>query len=177
MPRSTFVQQDFFLTVLAVYGATIAFSRHFPNADLIAVDAHPASIAEKFKSSSEYALALYTVSLVVDIVRILALAVLESTAFSFAFSEDRFEPFSYAFLVLSMVMVTKDLLLVVCQYALPEISTIAAAKAVELMPISAILEQGLVKAGAVSLIWGLYQWTFAIGRDKRQVIEKVEKVN
>ncbi|GJJ73281.1 hypothetical protein EMPS_05639 [Entomortierella parvispora] len=176
MPRSTFVQQDFFLGVLAVYSATVAFGRWFPDTDLIAVDAHPASYATTFKNSSESALQLYAASLVIDIIRVLALSVLESTAFSFAFAEDKFEPFSYAFMAFSMIMVTKDLLVLGMMWALPDVHIQAAEKVAELMPISVMMEQGLILAGALSLAFGLYQWTFAIGRDKRQVIEK-EKTN
>ena len=176
MPRSTFVQQDFFLGVLAVYGATVAFGRWFPDIDLIAVDAHPASFATTFKNSTESALTMYAMSLVVDIVRVLSLSVLESTAFSFAFTESKFEPFSYAFMAFSMVMVTKDLLMLGVMHSLPEVKMEAAEKVAELMPLSVMLEQGLLVAGALSLAVGLYNWTFAIGRDKRQVIEK-EKTN
>lgn len=176
MPRSTFVQQDFFLGVLAVYGATVAFGRWFPDTDLIAVDAHPTSYATTFKNSSELSLQMYAASLVVDVVRVLALSILESTAFSFAFPDDRFEPFSYAFMGFSMIMVTKDLLMLGAVWSSPEVPLQAAAKVAELMPISVMMEQGLLVVGAISLAYGLYQWTFAIGRDKRQVIEK-EKTN
>ncbi|KAF8938925.1 hypothetical protein EDD21DRAFT_373881 [Dissophora ornata] len=175
MPRSTFVNQDFFLAVLAIYGASIAFNRWFPDADLVAVEAHPSSYAQTFKTSSEQAQSLYAVYLVVDIIRVMALAVLESTAFSFAFIDDVFEPFSYAPIAFSLVMVTKDILMLGCLYQHPEINEMATAKIAELMPLSVIMEQGLMAVGGLSLAKGLYQWTYAIGRDKRQVIPKEKK--
>jgi len=172
MPRATFVNQDFFLGVLAVYGATVAFNRHFPDASLIATEAHPASYIDTFKASSESALTLYAAHLAVDIVRVMALAILESTAFSFAFIDDVFEPFSYMFMVFSLIMVTKDALMLGILYAYPVYNEIASAKVAELMPISVMMEQGLMLAGALSLARGLYIWAYKIGRDKRQVIEK-----
>ncbi|KAG0044512.1 hypothetical protein BGZ83_010264 [Gryganskiella cystojenkinii] len=175
MPRSTFVNQDFFLGVLAVYGATIAFNRHFPEIDLIAPEAHPTSYMDTFKNSSESSLKLYAAYLAVDIVRVLALAILESTAFSFAFIDDVFEPFSYLFMVFSLVSVTKDLLMIGVLQGFPVYNEMAALKVAELMPISILMEQGLMLAGAASLARGLYVWTYKIGRDKRQVIEKDDK--
>ncbi|KAI1315979.1 hypothetical protein EDD11_010561 [Mortierella claussenii] len=172
MPRSTFLNQDFVLAVLAVYGATVAFTRWFPEADLVAVEAHPSSYLKTFGAASQSALTLYIVHLVVDIVRVLALAVLESAAFSFALIDDVFEPFSYAFLVFSLVPVTKDILMIGCIKAFPEANEVAAAKVAELMPLSVNVEYGLLAAGALFLAKGLYSWTYAIGRDKRQVIPK-----
>ncbi|KAF9354093.1 hypothetical protein BGX26_008098 [Mortierella sp. AD094] len=172
MPRSTFVNQDFFVKVLAVYGITVAFNRWFPSADLVAPEAHPSSYVQTFKNSSESALALYAVHLVVDIIRVLALAVLESTAFSFAFTDDKFEVISYAPIAFTFVMITKDLLMLGCLHAFPEANDVAAAKVAELMPLSITLERGLIAVGAISLAIGLRRWAFAIGRDKRQVIEE-----
>ncbi|KAI7830497.1 hypothetical protein BC939DRAFT_439542 [Gamsiella multidivaricata] len=172
MPRSTFVNQDFVLTVLAVYAATVAFNRWFPEANLVAVEAHPSSYIQTFKSVPQSALTLYAVHLVVDIIRVMALAVLESAAFSFAFIDDVFEPFSYAFLVFSLIITTKDILMLGCIQAFPEVNDLAAAKVAELMPLAVMMEQGLLAAGALALAKGLYSWTYAIGRDKRQVIEK-----
>ncbi|KAF9936959.1 hypothetical protein BGZ75_009915 [Mortierella antarctica] len=174
MPRSTFLNQDFFVGVLAVYGAAVAFNRWFPEANLVAVDAHPSSYVQTFKNSSESALMLYAAYLVADIVRVLSMSVIESTLFSFAFIGDVFEPFSYAPMVFSLVMVTKDILMLGCLYAFPAANDVAAAKVAELMPISVMMEQGLMVVGALSLVKGLYQWAYAIGRDKRQVIDKEE---
>lgn len=161
------------MVVLAVYSTTVAFNRWFPDADLVAVEAHPSSYIETFKNASDSARSLYAVYLIVDIVRVLALSVLESTAFSFAFIDDVFEPFSYAFIVFTfVVMVTKDVLMLGCLSAFPETNELAAVKVAQLMPLSVIMEQGLMLAGFLSLAKGLYQWTYAIGRDKRQVIQK-----
>ncbi|KAG0211197.1 hypothetical protein BGX28_008377 [Mortierella sp. GBA30] len=175
MPRSTFLNQDFFVSVLAVYGASVAFNRWFPNADLVAVDAHPASYVQTFKNSSESALMLYAAYLVVDIIRVMSMAVIESALFSFAFIDDVFEPFSYAPMVFSLVMVTKDLLMLGCLHAFPGTNDIAAAKVAELMPLSVTMEQGLIVVGVISLIKGLYRWAYAIGRDKRQVIGEEDR--
>ncbi|KAF9932443.1 hypothetical protein BGZ65_004471 [Modicella reniformis] len=172
MPRSTFVNQDFFMVVVAVYSATVAFNRWFPDADLVAIEAHPSTYVQTFKNSSDYARLLYAVYLVVDIVRVMALAVLESTAFSFAFIDDVFEPFSYAFMAFSLLIVTKDLLMLGCLHAFPEANEVASLKVAELMPLSVTMEQGLMLAGFLSLGLGLYRWAYAIGRDKRQVIDK-----
>ena len=170
------LQQEFFLGVLAVYGATVAFGRWFPDTELIAVDAHPTSYATTLKNSSETSLQLYAASLVVDVVRVLALAVLESAAFSFAFPNEQLEAFSYIFLGFSMIMVTKDVLMLGAVWSLPEVPIQAAEKVAELMPVSVMIEQGLMIIGAILLAYGLHQWMFAIGRDKRQVIEK-QKTN
>ncbi|KAG0285591.1 hypothetical protein BGZ98_005445 [Dissophora globulifera] len=172
MPRSTFVNQEFFLTVLTVYGAAVAFNRWFPEADLIAPEAHPSSYVQTFKNTPQQSLTLYAVFLAVDIVRVMALALLESTAFSFAFIDDVFEPFSYAPIVFSLVMVTKDLLMLGSLYQYPEINEMANNKIAELMPLSVTVEQGLMAVGVASLARGLYLWTYAIGRDKRQVISE-----
>ncbi|KAG0241475.1 hypothetical protein B0O80DRAFT_428006 [Mortierella sp. GBAus27b] len=175
MPRSTFVNHEFFMGVVTVYGLTVAFNRWFPNVDLIAPEAHPSTYVKTFGDASEYARTLYAVFLGVDIIRILSMAVLESTAFSFAFADDIFEPFSYAFLAFSMVMVTKDVLMLGCVFAFPESNEMAAAKVAELIPLSVLMERGLVVAGIISLAIGLYRWTYAIGRDKRQVPPKNKK--
>ncbi|KAF9895831.1 hypothetical protein BX616_008737 [Lobosporangium transversale] len=174
MPRSTFVNHDFVLTVLAIYGATVAFTRWFPEADLVAVEAHPSTYVKTFEAASQSQLTLYAAHLAIDIIRVLSLAVLESAAFSFAFIDDVFEPFSYAFILFSMVIVTKDILMLGCLHAFPASNDLAAAKVAELMPLSATVEYGLLLCGALSLAKGLYQWTYAIGRDKRQVIDKEE---
>ncbi|KAF9354743.1 hypothetical protein BGX34_010840 [Mortierella sp. NVP85] len=170
MPRSTFVNQDFFMVVLAVYSTAVAFNRWFPNANLVAVDAYPQTYVPTFEKASESARILYAIYLVVDIIRVMALAILESTAFSFAFVDDIFEPFSYAFMAFSLVMVTKDILMLGCLHAFPGSNDVAAAKVAELMPLSVIMEQGLMAAGLLCLAGGLYRWTYAIGRDKRQVV-------
>ncbi|KAF8985420.1 hypothetical protein BGZ46_004278 [Entomortierella lignicola] len=172
MPRSTFVNQDFFIKVLAVYGLTVAFGRWFPEADLVAPEAHPSSYIKTFKNSSESALSLYAVYLVIDIIRVLALSILESTAFSFAFVEDIYEPFSYVPIAFSFVAVTKDILMLGCVHAFPGSNDIAAAKVAELMPLSVQVEKGLLAVSAGFLALGLRRWSNAIGRDKRQVIEE-----
>ncbi|KAF9115245.1 hypothetical protein BGX27_008479 [Mortierella sp. AM989] len=175
MPSSTFLNQDFFIKVLAVYGITVAFGRWFPTADLIAPEAHPSSYIQTFKSSSESALNLYAVHLVVDIIRVFALAILESTAFSFALVADVFELFSYVPLVFSFIPITKDVLMLGCVHAFPEANDIAAAKVAELMPLSVLVEKILMAVGAVFFAIGLRRWTHAIGRDKRQVIAEAKK--
>ncbi|KAF9436863.1 hypothetical protein BGZ76_002748 [Entomortierella beljakovae] len=177
MPSSTFLNQDFFVGVLAVYAASVAFNRWFPEADLIAVEAHPSSYVPTFASSTSSQLGFYAAYLAVDLIRIVTLAIMESTAFSFAFVGDIFEPFSYAPLIFSLVMVTKDLLLLGCLQAFPEANDIAAEKVAELMPLSVMMEQGLMAVGVLCLLKGLHRWTYAIGRDKRQVIKEDEKKN
>ncbi|KAF9577595.1 hypothetical protein BGW38_007099 [Lunasporangiospora selenospora] len=178
MPRSLFFNHEFFMGVVAVFGATIAFGRWVPDTDLIAADAHPSTYIDTLKTASESARQLYAVSPVVDIVRVSMLAILESTAFSFAFSADIFELFSWAPLFFTLITsFTKDVLLLGLLYTFPEINEIASAKVAELAPISVLMEQGLLAVGFICLAKGLYQWTYAIGRDKRQVIDKAEKEN
>ncbi|KAF9171816.1 hypothetical protein BGX20_006870 [Mortierella sp. AD010] len=156
MPSSTFVNQDFFIKVLAVFSVTVAFTRWFPDADLVAPEAHFSSYVQTFKNSSESALILYAVHLVVDIIRVLTLAILVSTAFSFAFV---------------------DVLMLGVLHAFPESNDIAAAKVAELMRASVNVERVLIGYGAVCLAIGLYRWSNAIGRDKRQVISEAKKTN
>ncbi|KAF9272627.1 hypothetical protein BGZ88_004569 [Linnemannia elongata] len=176
MPRS-FVDQDFVLTVLAVYGATVAFNRWVPNIDLIAVDAHPKSYVQTFTSASESSLLFYKIFLGVDIVRNFASALLESAAFSFALSDEKFDLFSYAPLLFRILFViTKDFLMLGCVFAAPESNDVASEKVAEMFPTSVYVDQGLTIVGGLLLAIGLYNWTYAIGRDKRQVI-KEKKTN
>ncbi|KAG0340672.1 hypothetical protein BG000_011378 [Podila horticola] len=176
MPSSILLNTNTFISVLAIYGATVAFGRWFPTAaDLIATEAHPSTYTPTFVGASESALTMYAVSLAVDIVRTLALAALESTAFSFAFTEAIFEPFSYAFFAFNLVAVTKDFLMLGLIFNRPEVNLLAADKIKSLWPLSLQVEQGFMVLGLVCLARGLYQWTYAIGRDKRQVITEKEK--
>ncbi|KAF9121046.1 hypothetical protein BGW39_010900 [Mortierella sp. 14UC] len=176
MPRS-FVDQDFVLTVLAVYGATVAFNRWFPNIDLIAVDAHPKSYVQTFNAASESSLLFYKLFLGADVIRVLASGLLESAAFSFALSDDKFEIISYVPILFRLIFnVTKDLLMMGCVFAAPESNDIASAKVAEMFPTAVYVDQGLTAVGLVLLAFGLYNWTYAIGRDKRQVI-KEKKTN
>ncbi|KAF9382652.1 hypothetical protein CPC16_009244 [Podila verticillata] len=147
MPSSILLNTNTFISVLAIYGATVAFGRWFPTAaDLIATEAHPSTYTPTF-----------------------------STAFSFAFAEAIFEPFSYAFFAFNLVAVTKDVLMLGLVYNRPEVNLLAAEKIASLWPVSLQVEQGFVVLGLVCLARGLYQWTYAIGRDKRQVITEKEK--
>ncbi|KAG0012014.1 hypothetical protein BGZ80_000258 [Entomortierella chlamydospora] len=177
MPSSTFVNQDFFIKVLAVFSITVAFTRWFPDADLVAPEAHFSSYVQTFKNSSETALTLYAVHLVVDIIRVLTLGILVSTAFSFAFIGERFEIMSYLPLAFTFFIVTKDVLMLGVLHAFPESNDIAAAKVAELMPVSINVERVLIGYGAVCLAIGLHRWSNAIGRDKRQVIKEAKKTN
>lgn len=170
MPRAL-QNQDIFLTFVAVYGATVAFSRWFPEAgNLIAVHAHPKSYHATFKSVSEQTMALYAISLIIDIIRVLAAAILESAAISFA----GIEPFSYIPFLAALVSFAKNGLLLSCLYAFPDESS-AAEYASQLMPIAVSVEQAMHLVGFLALARGLYTWTYAIGRDKRQVIPKESK--
>ncbi|KAG0291267.1 hypothetical protein BGZ96_005361 [Linnemannia gamsii] len=176
MPRS-FVDQDFILAVLAVYGATVAFNRWLPDVDLIAVDAHAKSYVQTFNAASESSLLFYKIFLGVDIIRNLASAVLESAAFSFAFSDSKFDIISYApFLFRVLFVITKDALMFGCIFAAPNDNEAASAKVAEMMPTSVYVDQGWTIVGALLFAFGLYNWTYAIGRDKRQVI-KEKKTN
>ncbi|KAF9902185.1 hypothetical protein EC991_005198 [Linnemannia zychae] len=176
MPRS-FVDQDFVLTVLAVYGATVAFNRWFPNIDLIAVDAHPKSYVQTFTAASESSLLFYKLFLGVDVVRVLASALLESAAFSFAFYEEKFEVISYVPILFRLLFVVpRDLLMLACVFAAPETNEAASEKVAEMFPTSVYVDQGWTALGLVLFAYGLYNWTYAIGRDKRQVI-KEKKIN
>ncbi|KAF9431067.1 hypothetical protein BGZ94_009992 [Podila epigama] len=173
MPSSLLLNTNAFISVLSIYGAAVAFGRWFPNAgDLIAVAAHPSTYTPTFVAASESVLSMYAVYLVVDIIRILSLAALESTAFSFAFQEPIFEPFSYAFFFFNLVGVTKDILMLGLIYQSPEENMVAATQIASFMPLSITVEQGFIAAGLLCLARGLYQWTYAIGRDKRQVIKE-----
>ncbi|KAG0347997.1 hypothetical protein BG004_006373 [Podila humilis] len=178
MPSSILLNTNTFIAVVAIYGASIAFGRWFPTAgDLIADKAHPSTYTPTIVAAKDsVALTMFAMSLVADIVRTFALAALESTAFSFAFSEPIFEAFSYAFFAFSMVPVTKDALLLGLIYMAPEENLMAAEKIASFWPLSANVEQGLLLVGALCLARGLYQWTYAIGRDQRQVI-KEKKTN
>ncbi|KAG0300930.1 hypothetical protein BGZ97_003017 [Linnemannia gamsii] len=176
MPRS-FVDQDFVLTVLAVYGATIAFNRWLPDVDLIAVGAHPKSYVQTFTSASESSLLFYKIFLGVDIIRNFASAILESAAFSFALADSKFDIVSYApFLFRILFVITKDVLMFGCVLAAPEANETAAAKVAEMLPTSVYVDQGWTIVGGLLFAIGLYNWTYAIGRDKRQVI-KEKKTN
>ncbi|KAG0272606.1 hypothetical protein BGZ95_011618 [Linnemannia exigua] len=176
MPRS-FVDQDFVLTVLAVYGATVAFNRWFPNIDLIAVDAHPKSYVQTFTSASESSLLFYKLFLGADIIRVLASAILESAAVSFAFTDEKFDLISYFPLLFRLLFnVTKDVLMMGCVFAAPESNEKASEKVAEMFPTAVVVDQGLTAVGLLFLAYGLYNWTYAIGRDKRQVI-KEKKTN
>ncbi|KAF9967155.1 hypothetical protein BGZ73_000685, partial [Actinomortierella ambigua] len=60
---NTFLSQEQFLTVLAVFGLAASFGRWFPNADLIAADAHPVTYAPTLIEAGESARLLYAASL------------------------------------------------------------------------------------------------------------------
>ncbi|KAG0374447.1 MAG: hypothetical protein J3R72DRAFT_456592 [Linnemannia gamsii] len=176
MPRS-FVDQDFVLTVLAVYGAAVAFNRWFPDIDLIAVDAHPKSYVQTFTSASESSLLFYKLFLGADIIRVFASGILESAAFSFAMADDKFDIISYFPLLFRILFnVTKDALMMGCVFASPESNEVASEKVAEMFPTAVAVDQGLTVVGLLFLAYGLYNWTYAIGRDKRQVI-KEKKTN
>ncbi|KAF9320043.1 hypothetical protein BG000_007403 [Podila horticola] len=170
MPR-VLQDQEIFLTFVAVYGAAIAFSRWFPEAgNLIAVHAHPSSYHATFKSVSEQTMLFYAISVIVDIFRVLSASMLESAAISFA----GVEPLSYIPFVAALVSIAKDGLLLTCLFAFPDESS-AAEYASQLMPIAVSVEQAMYLVGFLALARGLYTWTYAIGRDKRQVIPKENK--
>ncbi|KAF9087269.1 hypothetical protein BGX29_008586 [Mortierella sp. GBA35] len=176
MPRS-FVDQDFVLSILAVYGATVAFNRWFPNLDLIAVDAHPKSYLPTFEASTESALYWYGAYLVVDIIRVITAAILQSASFSFAFVDAKFDIISWAPFAFSMFSITKDILMLGLLYTFPEANEVAAEKIADLMPTAVTVELGWNIVSAITFAAGLYQWTYAIGRDKRQVIKEAKKNN
>ncbi|KAF9337351.1 hypothetical protein BG006_005158 [Podila minutissima] len=170
MPR-VLQDQEIFLTFVAFYGATVAFSRWFPEAgNLIAVHTHPSSYLPTLKSVSEQTMLFYAISLIVDFFRVLSAAVLESAAISFA----GMEPFSYLPFLAALVSIAKDGLLLACLYAFPDESP-AANNASQLMPVAVSVEQAMYLVGFLALARGLYTWTYAIGRDKRQVIPKENK--
>ncbi|KAF9165646.1 hypothetical protein DFQ26_009658 [Actinomortierella ambigua] len=169
---NTFLSQEQFVAVLAVYGLAASFGRWFPDADLIAADAHPVTYAPTLIAAGESARFLYAVSLGVNIVRTLTLGLLEGAFFAFGFDEEKFESCNYFFLLASMVSVTKDLMLAGVVYAIPEVNMVAAEKAAEFIPVAAKVDLGFLLFSLVCLAKGLYQWTYAIGRDKRQVIKE-----
>ncbi|KAF9924458.1 hypothetical protein FBU30_005580 [Linnemannia zychae] len=174
---SPFTNQDFVLTVLAIYGATVAFNRWFPDIDLISVDAHPMSYVQTFNNSTESQLLFYKAFLAVDTIRVITSACLEAAVFNFALPDEMFEALAYVpFLFRLMANITKNILMSGCVFAAPEANEVAAVKVAALMPISVYVDQGFLAAGALALAYGLYQWTYAIGRDKRQVI-KEKKIN
>lgn len=112
----------------------------------------------------------YAISLIVDFFRVLSVAMLESAALSFA----GMEPFSYIPFLAALVSIAKDGLLLACLYAFPDESP-AANYASQLMPVAVSVEQVMILVGFLALARGLYTWTYAIGRDKRQVIPKENK--
>ncbi|KAG0331249.1 hypothetical protein BG004_001758 [Podila humilis] len=168
MARHILLEQEVFFTFLAVYGACIAFTRWFPDAgSLIAMYAHPSSYRETFKSASETTLVLYAISNMVDFFRALALATLEASAILFSGAPDILAmiPFGAA-----LVTCVKDCLFLFCLFKLPENTKNAAEYAALLTPIAVSVEQAMYIVGFLAAARGFYTWTYAIGRDKRQVI-------
>ncbi|KAG0092812.1 hypothetical protein BGZ92_008523 [Podila epicladia] len=150
MPR-VLQEQEIFLTFVAFYGTTIAFSRWFPEAgNLIAVHAHPSSYLPTFKSVSEQTMLLYAISLIVDFFRVLSAAMLESAAISFA----GMEKLSYIPFLAALVSISKDGLLLACLYTFPDESS-AANYASQLMPAAASVEQTMYLVGFLALARGL----------------------
>ncbi|KAF9405473.1 hypothetical protein BGZ94_003527 [Podila epigama] len=173
MPRSILLDQEIVLTILALYTVTVAFDRWLPEAGgLIPVHARPKAYLPTFQAASEFTLALYAISLMVDFFRAFLVAALESAAISFASRTDTAEQLSLLPFVAALVPIAKDVLLLACLFAFPE-PTVAAEYASIVMPIAVKVEQAMYIIGLVALVRGLYVWTYAIGRDKRQVIPNV----
>ncbi|KAG0236250.1 hypothetical protein BGW41_000511 [Actinomortierella wolfii] len=169
---NSFLSQEQFVAALAVYGLAASFGRWFPDADLIAPDAHPVTYVPTLLAASESARLLYSVSLAVDTVRALALGLVEASIFAFGFDEEKFNPLNIVLVLASMVTVTKNIFLGGVIYALPEGNPVAAEKAAEFFPLAINVELGFFIFTLVCLAKGLYQWTYSIGRDKRQVIKE-----